>query len=115
MADQPASRRSILTVWHWPKWILGVMIALMPAAYFLSTPVVFVIAHDRYLDQPFWGRAITSYIHPAVLCASKSRTLRIVWNWDAAQAHRLLKLFVQNDNPPPRVVAQHPDPKDRLD
>ena len=73
-------------IWRWPKWTWTAIPLLLPVMYFLSAPILFVIAVGvLHPDRPNLGNALLRYCAPARWCAQHCKPLGMVFDWECDQ------------------------------
>jgi hypothetical protein len=78
-------RRSVFAAWHWPRWVLWLIVPLLPVFYFLSAaPIMYLmVAFGSHLPQ----RVILAMhwlLSPAIWSANNVEILGAVHAWEWA-------------------------------
>ncbi len=106
MDEKPVSRRSILAVWHWPRWVWCVISAL-PIVYLLSAaPVRYGMAVLGISNHAGWITAYNTVYWTHNRCTHYVAPLRDLDQWELGSDESDLrctgKLMKPDALPPPQ-------------
>lgn len=102
MTTEP-TRRSILAVWHWPPWVVWVVLTLMIPSYFLSATPMWACVEffwDRHrIPREFVAVTLTFY-SPALSVMERPGALEGLAAWEyGLTCALLLNIYPENEKP----------------